>query len=493
MTYYLLALDQGTTSTRAILFTTTGRVVGIQQQPITQYFPAVGWVEHDPEEIWCKTLQVLQDLLRSTMVESQQIVGLGITNQRETTLIWDKLSGQPLHRAIVWQDRRTAEYCQQLTAKNYAAVIQQKTGLLVDPYFSATKLHWLLHNVPAAQQLIPQDRLAFGTVDSFLLWKLTHGQQHATDATNAARTMLFNIHTQQWDPQLLELFNIPATILPEVKDSAAEFGETDPEICGVRLPIRAVLGDQQAATVGQACFLPGMIKSTYGTGCFLMVNTGNEAVLSQHRLLTTIAYRLAGTVTYALEGSIFVAGAAVQWLRDTLKLIHSVQDTQMWAAQTPSTDGVYLVPAFTGLGAPYWDPQARGAILGLTRDSGVGHIVRAALESVCYQTKDLLDAIQEDIKSAFSALRVDGGMVANDWVMQFLADILNIKVERPPVTETTALGAAYLAGLQAGVYSSLTEISQLWQAQTTFSSRMPESQRETLYQGWLQAVQRIRG
>jgi glycerol kinase len=493
MNKYLLALDQGTTSTRAILFTPEGTVVAVEQLSLQQYFPQDGWVEHDAEEIWSASLQVLRAVLQGAQLSADQVAALGITNQRETTIIWDKQTGQPLHRAIVWQDRRTTDYCHQLVSQGHELFIQQKTGLLIDPYFSASKLHWLLNNVPNALSLIEQQRLAFGTVDSFLLWKLTNGRVHATDATNAARTMLFNIHTQQWDQELLTLFNIPESILPEVKDSCADFGVTDADVCGMRLTIGAVMGDQQAAAVGQACFKPGMIKSTYGTGCFLLVNTGEQPVLSQHRLLTTVAYRLNGKATYALEGSIFVAGAAVQWLRDTLKLIHSVQDSQTLAEQTPTTGGVYLVPAFTGLGAPYWDPLARGAILGLTRDSGVQHIVRAALESVCYQTRDLLAAIQEDWGAEFRALRVDGGMATNDWVMQFLADILNIKVERPSVTETTALGAAYFAGLQVGVYSSLEKISELWQLQTTFTSQMQDAQRQQLYQGWLHAVARIRG
>ena len=487
MTKYLLSLDQGTTSTRAILFTREGTVAAIEQQPLQQYFPQEGWVEHDAEEIWQSSLHVLQKVLQNIPIS--QVAALGITNQRETTIIWDKQTGKPLYHAIVWQDRRTADYCQQLATAGYENMIQQKTGLLIDPYFSATKLHWLLNNIPDAKKLVEEQRLAFGTVDSFLLWKLTNGKQHATDATNASRTLLFNIHTQQWDPELLKLFDIPVAILPEVKDSSADFGFA--EINDEQLSIGAMIGDQQAAAVGQACFTPGMVKSTYGTGCFVLVNTGDTAVQSQNRLLTTVAYRLNNKVTYALEGSIFVAGAAVQWLRDTLKLIHTAQDSESMAMKTKNTGGVYLVPAFTGLGAPYWDPLARGAILGLTRDSGVEHIVRAALESVCYQTRDLLEAFQADWKSEFTILRVDGGMVMNDWLMQFLADILQIKIERPMVAETTALGAAYLAGLQVGIYSSLDTIASLWQLQKTFLPQMAELQRQQLYAGWLEALHRI--
>lgn len=491
MKKYILALDQGTTSTRAILFTAQGAIAATEQQVFQQHFPHSGWVEHDAEEIWQTTKNVLQEILAQTQVNPEEISGLGITNQRETTIIWDKKTGKPLHNAIVWQDRRTAAYCHELVQASKEKLIQQKTGLLVDPYFSATKLRWLLQNIPNTAQLIAEQRLAFGTIDSFLLWKLTNGRQHATDATNAARTLLFNIHTQQWDQELLDLFGIPANILPRVYDNCADFGVTDQEICGVQIPIHAMIGDQQAAAVGQACFMPGMIKSTYGTGCFMLVNTGNKAFHSQHRLLTTVAYRLQGKTTYALEGSIFVAGAAVQWLRDTVKLIQSYRETETIPLQMTDTGGVYLVPAFTGLGAPYWDPLARGAILGLTRDSGVDHIVRAALESVCYQTRDLLQAIQADWPDEFPAVRVDGGMVVNDWLMQFLADILRVKVQRPRITETTALGAAYLAGLYGGIYTSLDEISELWQLQQTFTPQMPLAHCNELYAGWVAAVKKI--
>lgn len=492
MKQYLLTLDQGTTSTRAILFTTEGEKVAIAQQAHQQYFPQDGWVEHDAEEIWQAVLQVMQQVIKTSQINPEHIVSLGITNQRETTVLWDKQTGKPIYNAIVWQDRRTAEYCHQLVSEGKEKGIQQKTGLLIDPYFSATKIHWLLNTIPAAKKLLNNDQLAFGTIDTYLLWKLTNGKQYATDASNAARTLLFNIYTQQWDSDLLSLFNIPKNILPEVRDCSADYGVTEASVCGYRIPIGALIGDQQAAAVGQTCFQAGMIKSTYGTGCFMLVNTGDKAVQSQHRLLTTIAYRINGKTTYALEGSIFVAGAAVQWLRDTMKLIQNYNETETIPLTTPSTGGVYLVPAFTGLGAPYWDPLARGAILGLTRDSGVHHIVRAALESVCYQTRDLLQSIQADWRAEFTAMRVDGGMAVNDWLMQFLADVLNLTIERPKITETTALGAAYMAGLHAGVYSSLESIAALWKIEKTFTPKMESTQRESLYAGWQEAVKRIR-
>lgn len=493
MEHYLLALDQGTTSTRAILFTTEGKVAGIHQEKITQYFPQDGWIEHDAEEIWQTSLTVLQMVLKTAKVKPSQVKALGITNQRETTILWDKKTGKPLHHAIVWQDRRTALTCHQLIAEGHEDLIQKKTGLLIDPYFSATKLQWMLQHIPNAAKGAEEGRLAFGTVDSFLLWKLTNGKVHATDATNASRTLLFNIHTQKWDAELLTLLGIPSSLLPEVKDSSAHYGVTDASICDFEIPIGALIGDQQAAAVGQACFSSGMIKSTYGTGCFMLLNTGETPVISQHRLITTVAYRLNGKVTYALEGSIFVAGAAVQWLQDTLKLIPDEKDSESIAASTPDTGGVYLVPAFTGLGAPYWDPLARGAILGLTRDSGVRHIVRAALESVCYQSRDLLEAIQADWGKAFVGLRVDGGMAANNWLMQFLANILHVKIERPEVIETTALGAAFLAGLSVGVYTSTDDIKRCWALEKTFEPQMSHEKSHELYQGWLNAVSRIRG
>lgn len=486
MSPLLLSIDQGTTSTRAMVFDVRGEVRAFAQRELPQRFPAPGWVEHDPETIWQDTLAVCRQALAE--VAGGTVVAVGITNQRETTLLWERASGRTLHPAIVWQDRRTAAACERLAGDTVEQMIQRKTGLVLDPYFSASKLAWLLDNIPGARERARRGELAFGTVDSFLLWRLTDGQVHATDASNAARTLLFNIHTQQWDDELLALFDIPRALLPEVRDNAADFGST--ALFGPTLPITGMAGDQQAATIGQACFTPGMIKSTYGTGCFLVQNTGAEVVQSHQRLLSTVCYRLDGTTTYALEGSIFVAGAAVQWLRDAVKLIDHAGESEALARQVDSTDGVYLVPAFTGLGAPYWDPLARGAITGLTRDSGIAHIVRAALESVCYQTRDLLDAMQADGATAPSALRVDGGMVGNDWLMQFLADMLALPVERPVVAQTTALGAAWLAGLGTGLFASLEELAAQWRRDTSFAPVMAASRRDALYRGWRDAVGR---
>ncbi len=488
---YLLAIDQGTTSTRAIVFDRAGGICGSAQQEFRQYFPREAWVEHDADEIWQSTLAVCRSALDDADIDASDLAGCGIANQRETTVIWDRASGEPIHKAIVWQDRRTAELCRELGNDDTEAWLQSKTGLLLDPYFSATKIRWLLDNVDGVRERAETGELAFGTIDTWLLWKLTGGKQHATDASNASRTLLFNIHDQDWDPELLEFFNVPAALLPEVKDNAADFGQIDAELLGAAVPIGGMVGDQQGALIGQTCFEPGMVKSSYGTGCFLVLNLGEEAVTSRHRLLTTVGYRLNGKTTYALEGSIFVAGAAVQWLRDALHLIEKAEQTQAIAEGLEDTNGVYLVPAFTGLGAPYWDPEARGAVLGLTRDSGIKHIVRAALESVCYQTRDLVDAIGEDA-IAPSALRVDGGMVANNWVCGFLADVLQITVQRPAVIETTALGAAYLAGLQVGVYKSLDEIAQLWAHDEAFEPKRPADEMQGLYDGWLEAVKRVR-
>jgi len=489
---YILAIDQGTTSTRAILFDLNGEPQATSQRELPQIYPADGWVEHDAEEIWRATTAVVKAALNKTHATAADVAAVGITNQRETTVVWDRQSGKPIHNAIVWQDRRTTAFCRELVAAGHGEAVQKKTGLLIDPYFSGTKVAWLLDNVAGARDAAERGELAFGTIDSFLLWRLTGGKVHATDATNASRTMLFNIHTQSWDPELLELLNVPASLLPEVKDSAAEFGATDKKLFGAALPVAGIAGDQQAALVGQAGFGPGMIKSTYGTGCFVVLNTGEQAVSSKNRLLTTLAYRLKGKPTYAIEGSIFVAGAAVQWLRDGLKLIAAAGDSQALAASIEGNHGVYLVPAFTGLGAPYWDPEARGAILGLTRDTGIAEIVRSALEAVCYQTRDLMAAMQADGSTKLRALRVDGGMARNDWVMQFLADILDLPVERPVVTETTALGAAYLAGLQAGLFKSVEDIATRWQRDRLFEPRMKADQREALYAGWRAAVARVR-
>lgn len=489
MTTYLLAIDQGTTSSRAIIFNQDGQQVGAGQEEFEQHYPADGWVEHDPEQIWETTVNTCRAAIDQAGINATDIAGIGITNQRETTVVWDRQTGKPVYNAIVWQDRRTADKCAKLRDEGVEDMVTKRTGLLLDAYFSGTKLAWILDREPGFRRRAEAGELAFGTIDTFLLWRLTGGKQHATDASNASRTLLYNIHTADWDPELLELLNVPATVLPEVKDSADDFGSTDPELFGAAIPVRALIGDQQAATVGQACFEPGMVKSTYGTGCFVMLNTGNKPLASKNRLLTTVAYRLNGKTTYALEGSIFNAGTAVQWLRDGLQLIQSAGETKALAENIDSSNGVYLVPAFTGLGAPYWDPDARGAILGITRDTGIAHVVRAALESVAYQTRDLLEAMRAD-GARLATLRVDGGMVVNDWVVQRLADILGSPCERPEVTETTALGAAYLAGLAAGVYSSLEEIGSHWRCEQRFNSRMTEVDRERRYRGWQNAVRK---
>jgi glycerol kinase len=491
---HILAIDQGTTSTRAMLFDRAGRPVATAQREFAQHYPKPGWVEHDPETIWRDALDLCREAIARAGLTASAVAALGITNQRETVVLWERASGKPVARAIVWQDRRTAELCRELSEGGHGPMVQARTGLVIDPYFSATKLAWLLDQVPGARAAAERGELAFGTIDSFLLWRLTGGRVHATDATNAARTMLFDIHAQDWDDELLRLLRIPRALLPEVRDCSTEFGATPASLFGAPLPITGIAGDQQAATVGQACFAPGMLKSTYGTGCFALLNTGAVAVTSKHRLLTTIAYRLDGRATYALEGSIFVAGAAVQWLRDGLKLIGQAGESEPLAAGVADTGGVYLVPAFVGLGAPHWDPDARGALLGLTRATGIAEIVRAALESVGYQTRDLMMAMAGDLGSAGTpqAVRVDGGMVANDWVCQFLADILELPIERPVVGETTALGAAYLAGLAVGLYPSLDAIGEAWACQRRFEPRMAPSERHRLYAGWLDAVRRVR-
>lgn len=491
MTAFILAIDQGTTSSRAMIFNRDGKPIHQHQIELTQHFPRNGWVEHDPEEIWRTTLTCCRKVITDASLRPTDITTIGISNQRETTIIWDRKTGKPIYPAIVWQDRRTADYCQQLLQQDVSQKIQEKTGLLLDPYFSATKIKWILNHVDGARAKAIHGDLAFGTVDTYLLWQLTGGKQHITDATNASRTLLFNIHTQRWDEELLDLFGIPQSLLPVVFDNCARFGRTDPAIFGHEIPITGMAGDQQAATVGQACFQPGMVKSTYGTGCFVLLNTGEKPVHSHHRLLTTVAYRINGKVTYGLEGSIFVAGAAVKWLRDTLHLIQSASETQVLSASVENTGGVYLVPAFTGLGAPYWDPQARGALLGLTRDTQIAHIVRATLEAVCYQTRDLMGAMMSDSAQVLETLRVDGGMATNDWLLQFLTDILQVNVERPRCVETSALGAAFLAGLGAGVYRSLSEIAELWQASKSFAPTMMNEKRETLYAGWRKAVDRV--
>jgi len=483
----ILAIDQGTTSTRSILFSKDLRPITTAQEEFTQHFPKSGWVEHDPADLWRTALSTTRAVLARTDVA--QIAAIGITNQRETTLIWDRETGAPIHNAIVWQDRRTADLCTALKDAGHEAMINARTGLLCDPYFSGTKITWLLDHVPGARDRAQAGKLAFGTVDSYLIWQLTGGQVHATDATNAARTLIYNIKTGAWDSDICALLNIPMSLLPEVKDSAAEFGSTDPALFGRAIPIRGVAGDQQAATVGQACFQPGMMKSTYGTGCFALLNTGGDMVLSKNRLLTTIAYQLDGKVTYALEGSIFVAGAAVQWLRDGLKIIATAADTQPLADQADQTQDVYLVPAFTGFGAPYWRPDCRGAIFGLTRGTGAPELAKAALESVGYQTRDLLEAMHADWGTAAEGvLRVDGGMVASNWAMQFLADILGAPVDRPVVTETTALGAAYLAGLQSGICPEPARFAETWVLERRFAPVMSADLRAKKYAGWGRAV-----
>ncbi len=490
MSKYILSIDQGTTSSRAILFTTKGKVFAVAQAEFEQLFPKNGWVEHKPEDIWNTVVDVCQRVLTENNIAASQVISIGITNQRETTLVWDKKTGKPLYNAIVWQDRRTAEYCDFINTPKTTELINSKTGLLLDPYFSATKIKWILDNVEGAREAADKGELAFGTVDSFLLWHLTSGEVHRTDATNASRTMIFNIHNQEWDEELLALFDIPKSLLPEVMDSSCEFGLSSPEILGEAIPIQGIAGDQQAALFGQACFEQGMAKSTYGTGCFLMLNTGDKPLVSKHRLLTTVAYRLNGKPTYAIEGSIFMAGATIQWIRDGLKLISNASEAEGIVEGVPFDHGVVLVPAFTGLGAPYWDPNARGAILGLTRDSGIKEIVTAALQSVCYQTKDLQKAMESD-GLRLTKLRVDGGMVANNWVLSFLANILGAEVDRPEIIETTALGVAYLAGLQAGVFSSIEELASMWHCERKFEPSMLPKQRNDLYDHWLAAIKKV--
>jgi glycerol kinase len=483
----ILAIDQGTTSTRSILFSRDLRPITSAQEEFAQHFPYSGWVEHDPADLWRTTLSTARAVLARTDIA--KVAAIGITNQRETTLLWDRDTGIPIANAIVWQDRRTADICAALKEAGHEPMINARTGLLCDPYFSGTKIKWLLDHTPGARAKADAGKLAFGTVDTYLIWHLTGGRVHATDATNAARTLIYNINTGTWDTEICALLGIPMALLPEVKDSAAEFGMTDPLLFGRAIPIRGVAGDQQAATVGQACFQPGMMKSTYGTGCFALLNTGADMVLSNNRLLTTIAYQLNGTPTYALEGSIFVAGAVVQWLRDGLKIIGTAAETQTLADQADKGQDVVLVPAFTGLGAPYWRPDCRGAIYGLTRGTGAAELAKAALESVGFQTRDLLEAMRADWGTvAAGVLRVDGGMVASDWAMQFLADILGAPVDRPVVTETTALGAAYLAGLQSGICPEPARFAETWVLERRFAPAMSADLAATKYARWGRAV-----
>jgi glycerol kinase len=474
-----------------MLFDESGKGCFTAQKEFTQYFPNDGWVEHDPEEIWATTLEVVTEALSKAKQDNRQVLAIGITNQRETTVVWDRATGQAVYNAIVWQDRRTANYCESLRDKGFESQVSSKTGLLLDPYFSGTKVNWILDNVDGVRARAKRGELAFGTIDSFLIWRLTEGRVHATDATNASRTLMFNIHSQSWDQELLDMLDVPTSLLPEVRDSSADYGVTSQAVLGAKIQIGGVAGDQQAALIGQTCFQPGMIKSTYGTGCFMMLNTGNKAIQSNNRLLTTVAYRLNGITTYALEGSIFVAGAAVQWLRDGIGIIESAAQTESLASGLDSNKGVYLVPAFTGLGAPHWDPDARAAIFGMTRDTGPAELVRATLESVCYQTADLLGSMRNDGQAPVS-LRVDGGMVQNNWLCGFLADILDITVERPVETETTALGVAYLAGLHVGMYDSIESLEDIWQSEQRFSSNMDSTSRDKLLADWHVAVEKVK-
>lgn len=488
----ILALDQGTTSTRAMLFDRQGLVVEAAQVGLPQIYPQPGWVEHDPEEIWRAAQDVILDVLERAEVGAGEVTALGITNQRETTVLWERESGRPIHNAIVWQDRRTAGLCAEVVEAGHAETVQARTGLVVDAYFSASKIRWLLDHVDGARERAERGDLLFGTIDSFLLWRLTGGTVHATDATNASRTMLFNIHTQEWDDELLDIWGVPRMLLPDVRDSNAYFGEIQPELFGAAVPITGIAGDQHAAMVGQACFEPGMMKCTYGTGAFLLLNTGTTSVASKNRLLTTLAYRINGQPTYALEGSIFSAGSAVQWLRDGLGVIDDAGFSEPLAESLDSNDGVYLVPAFTGLGAPYWDPDARAAIFGITRDTNESHLARAALEAVGYQTRDLLIAMEADGATSPVELRVDGGMVLNEWLCQFLANIVQCPVQRPANIETTVLGAALLAGLGAGVYPDLESVAGLWVADLRYEPWIETDERDRLYAGWRDAVSRTR-
>ncbi|WP_404933050.1 glycerol kinase GlpK [Nitratireductor sp. L15S-10] len=492
MSGFVLAIDQGTTSSRAIVFDASMQPVATGQKEFQQHYPNSGWVEHDPEDIWKGVVSTARSALRKAKLEASDVAAIGITNQRETIVVWDRDTGKPIHNAIVWQDRRTAPMCEKLKAEGLEETFTAKTGLLLDPYFSGTKLAWILDEVNGARERAEKGELLAGTIDTFLIWRLTGGKAHVTDATNASRTLLFNIETNGWDDELLKILRVPKALLPEVKDSADNFGVTEKKLFGSAMPILGVAGDQQAAVIGQACFEPGMLKATYGTGCFAVLNTGQTMVSSKNRLLTTIAYRLNGETTYALEGSIFVAGAAVQWLRDGLKIIGKAADSGALAAKADRTQQLYLVPAFVGLGAPHWDAEARGAIYGLTRNSGPAEFARATLESVAYQTRDLLDAMRKDWHDGENdtVLRVDGGMVASDWMLQFLADMLDAPVDRPTQLETTALGAAWLAGSRAGVWPGAREFAAGWKLDRQFCPQMDAAERENRLKGWRDAVRR---
>ena len=486
---FIVAIDQGTTSSRAVLFNTVGKVIFKSQLEFKQYFPKNGWVEHDPEEIWRTTKKVLLNVIKKSKKFKGRILTIGITNQRETTVLWNRITGKPVYNAIVWQDRRTANFCNKFKSSKKDYIINKKTGLLIDPYFSATKIKWIIENVTKAKKLLRKKQLLFGTIDTFLLWRLTKGTSHATDATNASRTMLYNITTHDWDLQILKSLKIPRHILPIIKDSSDNFGKTHKSITGKSYPITGVVGDQQAAAIGQCCFKKGSVKSTYGTGAFVLMNTGNKKIYSKNRLLTTVCYRLNGKSTYALEGSIFIAGAGVQWLRDKMKLIKSAHETEKIVKSLKNNCGVYLVPAFVGLGAPYWDSQARGVLSGLTRNTGYKEIIRATLESSVYQSYDLFNAMKKDgLKPKL--IKIDGGMVKNNWFSQFLSDVLNLSVYRSQVDETTALGAAFMAGLKIGIYTSLSDITKKWKVDKKFNPKMKMKKRRELTNGWSRAVMR---
>jgi glycerol kinase len=489
MEKYILAIDQGTTSSRAILFNKKGEIVHVAQKEFTQIFPNPGWVEHNANEIWGSVLAVIATVLTEADVKPEQVAGIGITNQRETTVVWDKETGQPVYNAIVWQSRQTADICEELKAKGYNDLFREKTGLLIDAYFSGTKVKWILDHVEGAREKAEQGKLLFGTIDTWLIWKLSGGRAHVTDYSNASRTLMYNIYDLKWDDELLEILGVPKSMLPEVRPSSEVYAHTiSYHFFGQEVPIAGVAGDQQAALFGQACYQEGMAKNTYGTGCFMLMNTGEKAVKSNHGLLTTIAWGLNGKVEYALEGSIFVAGSAIQWLRDGLRMFKEAKDSEEYAKRVPSTDGVYMVPAFVGLGTPYWDSDVRGAVFGLTRGTTKEHFIRATLESLAYQTKDVLSAMEADSGIALKTLRVDGGAVKNNFLMQFQSDILNVPVQRPIINETTALGAAYLAGLAVGYWDSQEEIAKQWAIDKTFEPQMAENEREKLYEGWKKAV-----
>lgn len=489
MKKYIMAIDQGTTSTRAIIFDKSGEVIKIAQKEFTQYFPNPGWVEHDANEIWITTLAVISEVLLSSQIPPQEVASIGITNQRETTVVWDKNTGNPIYNALVWQSRQTSEICDELNNKGYGEKFRNKTGLPIDAYFSATKVRWLLDNVEGAQEKAETGDLLFGTMDTWLLWKLTGEEVHVTDYSNASRTMMYNIFDLSWDDEILDILNIPKTMLPKVCNSSEVYGHTvEYHFFGHKVPIAGIAGDQQSALFGQACYKPGMVKNTYGTGCFMLMNTGNKPILSEHGLLTTIAWGVDGKVTYALEGSVFVAGSAVQWLRDSLELIETAKDTEKLATSIQDSQGVYVVPAFVGLGTPYWDQDVRGAIFGLTRGSGKKELTRATLESICYQTRDVLDIMIQESKFKIPVLKVDGGAVANKFLMQFQSDIMNVQIQKPKTTETTALGAAYLAGLAVGFFDNIEEIEKIWVQDKMYDPNMKEEKRKNLYAGWNRAV-----